>query len=133
HVDDPAFALPCPYFTRGDYAPANEGLQQMIEQHPRSSYVPRALMTIGLVQYNKGDTEAAKTTFQKVVEQHATTDEAGQALRSIENIYLDQGDASSYIHYATSTNIKNLSTAEQDNLVFQTAYSLFAKRQYGPA
>src|SRR5690606_33009258 len=133
YADDVAFEVPYTYFTTGDYDTAIEGLQQMIEQYPRSSYVPRALMTIGLVQYNKGDTEAAKTTFQKVVEQHATTDEAGQALRSIENIYLDQGDASSYIHYATSTNIKNLSTAEQDNLVFQTAYSLFAKRQYGPA
>src|SRR5690606_12840831 len=133
YADDVAFEIPYTYFTMGDYDTAIEGLQQMIEQYPRSSYVPRALMTIGLVQYNKGDTEAAKTTFQKVVEQHATTDEAGQALRSIENIYLDQGDASSYIHYATSTNIKNLSTAEQDNLVFQTAYSLFAKRQYGPA
>lgn len=62
-----------------------------------------------------------------------TTDEAGQALRSIENIYLDQGDASSYIHYATSTNIRNLSPAEQDNLIFQAAHSLFAKGQYGPA
>src|SRR5690606_10717682 len=112
---------------------AIEGLQRMIEQYPRSSYVPRALMTIGLVQYNKGDTEAAKASFQKVVEEHATTDEAGQALRSIENIYLDQGDASGYIHYAINTNIRDLSTAEQDNLVFQAAHSLFAKEQYGPA
>lgn len=133
YADDVAFEVPYTYFTTGDYDTAIEGLQQMIEQYPRSSYVPRALMTIGLVQYSKGDTEAAKASFQKVVEQYATTDEAGQALRSIENIYLDQGDASSYIHYATSTNIRNLSPAEQDNLIFQAAHSLFAKGQYGPA
>jgi len=133
YADDVAFEVPYTYFTTGDYDTAIEGLEQMIEQYPRSSYVPRALMTIGLVQYNKGDIETAKASFQKIVEQYATTDEAGQALRSIENIYLDQGDASSYIHYATSTNLKNLSTAEQDNLVFQAAHSLFVKRQYGPA
>ena len=133
YADDVAFEIPYTHFTMEDYDTAIEGLQQMIEHYPRSSYVPRALITIGLVQYNKGDTEAALASFQKVVEQYATTDEAGQALRSIENIYLDQGDASGYIHYATHANIKDLSTAEQDNLIFQTAHSLFTKKQYGPA
>ncbi len=133
YADDVAFEIPYTYFTTGDYDTAIEGLQQMIEQYPRSSYVPRALMTIGLVQYNKDDTEAATATFQRVVEEHATTDEARQALRSIENIYLDQGDASSYIDYATSTHIGDLSTAEQDNLTFQAAHSLFAKGEYGSA
>jgi len=133
YADDVAFEIPYTYFTTGDYDAAIEGLQQMIEQYPRSSYVPRALMTIGLVQYNKDDTEAAKATFQRVVEKYPTTEEAGQALRSIENIYLDQGDASSYIHYATGTNIGDLSTAEQDNLAFQAASSLFNREEYGPA
>lgn len=133
YADDVAFEVPYTYFTMGDYDTAIEGLQRMIKQYPRSSYVPRALMTIGLVQYNKDDTEAAKATFQTVVEKHAATDEATQALRFIENIYLDQGDASSYIRYATNTNISNLSTAEQDNLAFQAARSLFARGEYGPA
>jgi len=133
YADDVAFEVPYTYFTSGDYDAAIEGLQQMIEQYPRSSYVPRALMTIGLVQYNNDDTEAAKATFQRVVEKYPTTEEAGQALRSIENIYLDQGDASSYIHYATSANIGDLSAAEQDNLAFQAGRSLFTRGEYGPA
>lgn len=133
YADDVAFEIPYTYFTMGDYDTAIEGLQQMVKNYPRSSYVPRALMTIGLVQYNKGDADAAKVSFQKIVEEYATTDEATQALRSIENIYIDQGDATGYIHYALSANIKDLSPAEQDNLIFQTAYSLFNKKQYGPA
>ncbi|MGK6353063.1 tetratricopeptide repeat protein [Parapedobacter sp. DT-150] len=130
YADDVAFEVPYTYFTMGDYDTAIEGLQQMIEKYPRSSYVPRALMTIGLVQYNADNTEAAMATFRKVVEEHATTDEAGQALRSIENIYLDSGDASGYVNYATGTNISNLSTAEQDNLAFQAAHTLFARGEY---
>jgi len=133
YADDVAFEIPYTYFIAGDYDAAIEGLQQMIEQYPRSSYVPRALMTIGLVQYNNDDTDAALATFQRVVEKYSTTEEAGQALRSIENIYLDQGDASSYIQYATSANIADLSTAEQDNLAFQAARSLFNREEYGPA
>ncbi|MFC7525992.1 tetratricopeptide repeat protein [Parapedobacter sp. GCM10030251] len=133
YADDVAFEIPYTYFTMGDYETAIAGLQQMIEKYPRSSYAPRALMTIGLVQYNKDDTEGAMATFRKVVEEHSTTDEARQALRSIENIYLDRGDASGYINYATSTNIGDLSNAEQDNLAFQAAQTLFARGEYQAA
>ncbi|UPZ35561.1 tetratricopeptide repeat protein [Sphingobacterium sp. PCS056] len=130
YADDAAFEIPYTYFTTGDYDRAIDGLQRMIEKYPRSSYVPRALMTIGLVQYNKDESEAAKATFKSVVEKYSKTNEAQQAMRFIENIYLDQGDATSYIHYAIGTNVSNLSPAEQDNMAFQAAQSLFAKQQY---
>lgn len=133
YADDVAFEIPYTYFLDGDYDTAIDGLQKMIEEYPRSSYVPRALMTIGLVQYNKGDNEAAKATFQKVIAEHSKTNEAHQALRSIENIYLDEGDAASYIEYATSTDIGELTPAQQDNLVFQAANSLFSRREYQAA
>lgn len=133
YADDVAFEIPYLSFTTGDYESAISGLQQMIKRYPRSSYVPRALMTIGLVQYNNNDNEAAMATFQKVVEEYSTTSEAAQAMLSIENIYLDQGDATSYIHYAMSNNIADLSVSEQDNLAFQAGRTLFARGQYGPA
>lgn len=133
YADDVAFEIPYTYFTEGDYNTAIEGLQKMIEQYPRSSYVPRALMTIGLVQYNKDETEAAKATFQRVIEEHTATPEAAQAMRSIENIYLDRGDTTSYINYATNINVSALSPAEQDNMAFQVANSLFSRRAYGAA
>jgi len=133
YADDVAFEIPYTYFTMGDYDAAIEGLQQMIEKYPRSSYVPRALMTIGLVQYNKEDKEAAMATFRRVVDEHATTDEARQAMRSIENMYLDSGDASGYVDYATSSNLGDLSAAEQDNLAFQAAHTLFSREQYQAA
>lgn len=133
YADDVAFEIPYTYFTMGAYDQAIEGLKLMIERYPRSSYVPRALMTIGLVHYNNGESEEAMRYFQKVVEQYTTSDEAVLALRSIENIYLDEDDAIGYIHYATNVNIKDLSPAEQDNMIFQTAHSLFAKDQFGAA
>lgn len=133
YADDVAFEIPYTYFMMGDYDTAIEGLQAMIEKYPRSSYAPRALMTIGLVQYNKEENEAAMATFRRVVEEHSTTDEARQALRSIENMYLDSGDASGYINYATNSNLGDLSKAEQDNLSFQAAHTLFARGQYQAA
>ncbi|MBD1432722.1 tetratricopeptide repeat protein [Sphingobacterium sp. DN00404] len=130
YADDVAFEIPYTYFLMGDHDRAIGGLQQMVEEYPRSSYVPRALVTIGLVQYNKNDNDAALKTFQRVVDQYAITDEAQQAMRSIENIYLDKGDATGYIRYATSTNIGDLSTAEQDGHTFSVAKTLFDRGNY---
>ncbi|TDQ73920.1 tetratricopeptide repeat protein [Sphingobacterium yanglingense] len=133
YADDVAFEIPYVSFLKGDYDTAIKGLKKMIEKYPRSSYVPRALLTIGLVQYNQDESEAAMATFQKVVNEYSTTREAAQAMRSIENIYLDQGDATSYIHYAMSNNITELSPNELDNLAFQAALTLFSRAQYGPS
>lgn len=130
YADDVAFEIPYTYFMTNQYDKAIEGLQSMVEKYPRSSYVPRALLTIGLVQYNQDNTDAARATFERVVSQYATTDEAKQAIRSIENIYLDKGDATGYIRYATSTNIGNLSQAEQDAHTFGIARNLFERGNY---
>jgi len=130
YADDVAFEVPYTYFMMGNHEAAIEGLEKMVEAYPRSSYVPRALLTIGLVQYNKGELDQALSTFQRVVDQYATTDEARQAMRSIENIYLDRNDATGYIRYATSTNIGNLSTSEQDAYAFGVAKNLFDRGNY---
>lgn len=133
YADDVAFEIPYTYFLDGKYDEAIAGLQKMTEEYPRSSYVPRALLTIGLVQYNQGNNDAAMATFQRVVNEYATTDEARQAIRSIENIYLDNDDASGYIRYATSTNIANLSTSEQDAHTFSIARNLFERGNWQAA
>lgn len=127
YADDVAFEVPYTYFLMGQFDKAIAGLQTMVDKYPRSSYVPRALLTIGLVQYNQDNNDAALATFQKVVSQYATTDEAKQAIRSIENIYLDNNDATGYIKYAMSTNIGDLSTADQDAHTFAIARNLFER------
>src|SRR5690606_36798289 len=44
--------------------------------------------------------------------------------------YLDKGDATGYIRYATSTNICDLSTAEQDENSFSVEETLFDSGNY---
>src|SRR5690606_27303481 len=46
---------------------------------------------------------------------------------------LDQGDTTSYINYATNLNVSALSPADQDNMAFQIANSLFSRKAYGAA
>ncbi|TZF84700.1 tetratricopeptide repeat protein [Pedobacter sp. BS3] len=130
YADDASFETAYTYFVKGDYDRARTDLTAMIEKYPHSSYVPRALVTIGLVQYNQGDSNGAQETFQRVIKEYETTDEAKQALESLKSIYLDKGDASGFLNYANSTGIGNLTTYEQDNIMFQAANNLFLKGDY---
>jgi TolA-binding protein len=130
YADDAGFEIAYTYFIKGDFDKSRNDLTALIEKYPRSSYVPRALVTIGLVQYNQDNDAEALASFQRVVTEYATTDEAQQALVSIKNIYLDKGDADGFITYANSTNIGNLSTAEQDNVTFEAANNRFLKGEY---
>lgn len=130
YADDAGFEIANTYFVKGEFERAKADLIVLIEKYPRSSYVPRALVTIGLVQYNQDNDDGALETFKKVVADYSVTDEAQQALESIKNIYMDRSDAEGYLKYAAGTNIGNLSVAEQDKLTFQAANNRFQKADF---
>lgn len=133
YSDDAGFEMAYTYFVKGDNEKAKADLTALIEKYPRSSYVPRALNTIGLVEYNQDQNEAALATFQRVVKDYSSTDEAKLALESIKNIYLDKSDANGFLNYANTTSIGNYSVAEQDNITFQAANTLFLRGDYQAA
>lgn len=130
YADDASFEIPYTYFIKNDFDIAKAGLSALIEKYPRSSYVPRALITIGLVELNQDNEQAALNTFKRVVSEYTTTDEAKLALESIKNIYLQNSDAAAFLDYANSTSIGNLSTYEQDNITFQAANNRFLSGDY---
>ncbi len=133
YSDDAGFEMAYTYFVKGDNERAKTDLTALIEKYPRSSYVPRALNTIGLVEYNQDQNDAALATFQRVVKDYSSTDEAKLALESIKNIYLDKSDANGFLAYANTTSIGNYSVAEQDNITFQAANTLFLRGDYQAA
>jgi TolA-binding protein len=130
YADDAIFEIGYTYFVKGDNERAKADLSKLIEKYPRSSYVPRALVTIGLVNYNQDKDAEALEAFQRVVKEYPTTDEAKLSLESIKNIYLDKSDADGFLAYANTTSIGNLSTAEQDNIIFQAANNRFLKGDF---
>jgi TolA-binding protein len=100
YADDASFEIAYTYFLKTDGDKAKTDLQAMIQKYPRSSYIPRALVTIGLIDYNAGNDDLAVESFKKVVADYSSTDEAKQALKQIEKIYTDKGDAQTFISYA---------------------------------
>lgn len=127
YADDAGFEMAYTYFNKGEFDRSKSDLVDLVAKYSHSSYVPRALVTIGLVQFNQDQDDAALESFKKVIQEYPSLPEAKQALESIKNIYVDRGDANGFMAYAASTPIGNFSQSEQDDFMFQAANNLYVK------
>jgi TolA-binding protein len=127
YSDDAGFEIPYTYFLIGQGEKAKTELNVFITKYSRSSYIPRALVTIGLVNYDQKNDDVAVETFKRVIAEYKSTDEAQQALKLIQKIYTDAGNASEFINYANSTSIGNYTSAEQDNIMFQSVNTQYLR------
>jgi len=127
YADDAAFEIAYAYFLKSDGETSKTRMMALIDKYPRSSYIPRALVTMGLIDYNAGHDDVAVQSFKRVVAEYPSTDEAKQALKQIEKIYTDKGDAQTFIAYATTTPIGNYTTAEQENIMITAANNLYLR------
>ena len=130
YADDASFEIAYTYFLKNDGSIAKTDLQAMIQKYPHSSYIPRALVTIGLIDYNSGNDDLAVESFKKVIQDYSSTDEAKQALKQIEKIYTDKGDAQTFITYAATTPIGNYTAADQENIMYTAANNLYLKADW---
>jgi len=130
YADDAAFEIAYTYFLKNDGATAKADLQAMIQKYPRSSYIPRAMLTIGLIDYNAGNDDFAVESFKQVIKDYPSTEEAKQALKQIEKIYTDKGDAQTFIAYAATTPIGNYTAAEQENIMYTAANNLYLRGEW---
>ena len=127
YADDASFEIAYTYFLKGDGTTAKADLLGMIQKYPRSSYIPRALVTMGLIDYNAGNDDQAIISFKKVIADYPSSEEAKQSLKQIEKIYTDKGDAQTFIAYAATTPIGNFSASEQEGIMFNAANSLYLR------
>jgi len=127
YADDASFEIAYTYYLKNDSLKAKTGMLDMIQKYPTSSYVPRALVTIGLIDYNAGSDDLAIESFKRVVKDYSSTDEAKLALKQIEKIYTDKGDAATFINYAATVPIANYSAADRENIMYTAANNLYLK------
>jgi TolA-binding protein len=127
YADDADFEIAYTYFLKNEDQTSKTSLLAMIQKYPRSSYVPRALVTIGLIDYNAHNDDLAVVWFKQVIKDYPSTDEAQQAIKQIEKIYTDKGDAQTFIAYAQSTPIGNYSEAKLESIMYTAANNLYIR------
>jgi TolA-binding protein len=130
YADDASFEISYTYFLKNDSTRAKSGLLDMVQKYPTSSYVPRALVTIGLIDYNAGNDDLAAESFKRVVKDYSSTEEAKLALKQIEKIYTDKGDAQTFINYAATVPIANYTAAQQEEIMYNAANNLYLRSDW---
>ncbi len=127
YADDASFEIAYTWFLNEDTIKAKKGLQDLIVKYPTSSYVPRAWLTIGLIDYDAGNEALAIESFKHVVADYASTNEAKISLKQIEKIYTDLGDAKTFMAYAANVPIANYTTADQERIMYNAANNLYLR------
>lgn len=94
---------------------------KLLNEAPRSRFVPMTLLKKALLLDNSNRTDEALAVFKKVAQDYPSTPEALQAVESTKMIYIDRGQVDNYATWAKSLDFVEVEDAELDHASFQTA------------
>ncbi len=126
YIDDAHFELGRSYERDGNYAEAKKEYQILIDKFRESILYPKALLQMGLVNYNISDYQNSLKYYKQVAENFGGTQEAQAALMGIKNCYIELNDVDAYFSYANKLGTGTIVTAsEQDSLTYLAAEKQF--------
>jgi TolA-binding protein len=124
--DDALYELGRSYERMGENVKAAEQYNKITQNHMQSIYYRKALLQLGLINYNNGDFNKALTQYKEVNDKFPETPEAQAALLGIKNCYVELNNVDAYFDYAKQTGTSlNVSASEQDSLTFMAAERLY--------
>lgn len=94
---------------------------KLLNEAPRSRFVPMTLLKKALLLDNSNRTDEALNVFKKVASDYPSTPEALQAVESAKMIYIDRGQVDNYATWAKTLDFVEVKDAELDHATFQTA------------
>lgn len=122
YVDDALYELGRAYEQLGQNSEAMRQYQLLVSNHSHSSFFRKALLQMGLINYNNADYARALSQYKEVVEKFPGTEEAQAALLGIRNCYVETNNVEEYFAYTSRLgNAVSVTTSEQDELTYQTA------------
>ena len=113
------------YIAAGNFNSALVKLKILTSAYPTSPYAAKGYLKQGLALFNTQQEEKALTAYKKVVLDYKNTDEAKEALQALKELYLYLGRPNEYLSFVQNEAGINISTAERDNLVWESAESQY--------
>jgi len=111
---------------------AAQHYQQIIDNHKQGTFYRKALLQMGLINYNNGEFVTALTQYKEVAENYPGTPEAEAALLGIKNCYIEMNNVDEYFAYTRRLGQgANVTTSEQDELTYQAAERLYMSGDAG--
>lgn len=92
--------------------------QRVINEHPKSAYVKKSLLSSAQIHYNKSNDEQALDLFKKVYAEYPGTKEKNDAVLQIKKIYVENGRLEEFENWlkgnAPGFNVATLDTANYE-------------------
>lgn len=109
------------YIAEQNYTKAIQKHTDLTRTYPTSPYVPNAYLRLGLTYFNTQQEEKALVSYKRVVLDYPNTDQAKEALVALKELYVYLGEPSEYLNFVQNQAGIDLTAAEQDALVFESA------------
>ncbi len=105
----------------GRYDEALSQFDEIISNYSGNTYVRKALLQKGLIQFRQENYQAALGTFKKVVEEFPTLQDSQEAIARIEDIYVRIGQIEEYNQWVSNLTFYDVSTARLDSITYAAA------------
>ncbi len=131
--DDALYVLGTTYTTMNNNSDALSSYDKLLNEHPKSSFVPRVLLKKGLIFYNNNQNDEALAMYKEAVRRYPNTAIAQEAVRNARQIYVDTGRVDEYAAWVKNLDFINVSNAELDNDMYESAEKQFVMNEYSKA
>ncbi|MEW4922960.1 tetratricopeptide repeat protein [Algibacter sp. 2305UL17-15] len=119
--DDAMYELGNSYVKANRVNEAMAMYDRLSSEYRMSSFVPKALLRQGLINYNANKNEAALGQFKKVAGNYPGTPEAVQAVSTARLIYIDLGRVDDYAAWVKQLDYVEVTDADLDNATYEAA------------
>ena len=123
--DDALFQLANAYIKIKNNEKAHQAYDRLLDNHPKSSFLSKALVRQGLLYYGDNQNKKALDKFKLTVKKFPNTPDALQAVNNAKNIYLDEDNLDEYVAWVKNLDFINVSEDDLDNSTF-----VIAERKY---
>lgn len=123
--DDALYQLASTYTSLKNSVKAHEAYNNLLEKHPKSIFISKALVRKGLLFYNENENQKALEVFKQVAAKYPNSPDAFQAVANARNIYIDNNNLAGYLSWVETLTFVNVTDSDIDNTTFAVAEKLY--------
>ncbi|MCB2208543.1 MAG: tetratricopeptide repeat protein [Bacteroidetes bacterium] len=116
--DDALYEIASTYLIQNDQRHAIIYFDKLVKEVPNSSLSKKSLVKMGFVYYSNNQYDQAIRALKQVIDKYPASVEAKEALNTLQSVYMDQGKIDEYFKYAKKLDFVQVSTSEEDSLLF---------------
>ncbi|MBC7902829.1 MAG: tetratricopeptide repeat protein [Gemmatimonadaceae bacterium] len=131
-VPDANLEIANSYLSDEKYREAIPFLKNVVNGVQNESLKPRALLKLGIANYNLNNNKEALTQYNALLKQYPSSPEAEEALDNAKTIYVEEGRTSEYVSFARGLG-RDISTNQEDSLAYAEAEVQFNNGNFNGA